>query len=88
MRVELGNLQASRIVRLDFGKKKITLLDEARRGESTDMRNVVVRDGRIVLQGFQARAFSIQIGQKTGALTAAVADEGYGFLVFGSCARP
>lgn len=76
------------IVRLDFGKKTITLLDEGRRGESTAMRNVTARDGRIVLQGFEARAFSIQIAQKTGALTAAIADEGYGFLVFGSCARP
>ena len=76
------------VVRLDFGKKKITLLDEGRRGESTEMRNVTVRDGRIVLQGFEARAFSLQIAQKTGALTVAVADEGYGFLVFGSCTRP
>jgi hypothetical protein len=76
------------IVQLDFGKKKITILDEARRGESTEMRNVTVRDGRIVLQGFEARAFSLQIAQKTGALTIAVADEGYGFLVFGSCTRP
>jgi len=76
------------IVQLDFDKKKMTILDQARRGESTEMQNLTVRDGRIVVQGFQARAFSIQIGQKSGGLTAAVADEGRGFLVFGTCVRP
>ncbi len=76
------------VVKLDFGKKKMSILDEGRRKESTEMRNLSVKGGRIVIQGFQARAFSLQIAQKTGALTVAVADAGYGFLVFGSCTRP
>lgn len=76
------------LVRLDFEEGTLSILGTERRGETTRLGSVSERDGAIVLQGFEARAFSVQIAKDSGALTAAVADEGYGFLVFGSCARP
>lgn len=76
------------LVRLDFGDNTLSILDAPRRGETTRLRSVTEGDGAIVIQGFEARAFSLQIAKDSGALTAAVADQGYGFLVFGSCARP
>ena len=44
---------------------------------------------RLLLQGSDAgRAWSVVIGQKTGALTAAIVDHDGGFLISGACTLP
>ena len=44
---------------------------------------------RLLLQGSeQGRAWSVVIGQKTGALTASIVDHDGGFLISGACTLP
>ena len=46
------------------------------------------RDGKLLLQGVEERAWSASISQATGALTAAAAGDGAAFVLFGACTRP
>ncbi len=74
-------------IRVDFSKN---LISATRGGEAftTEIKDLKRRDGKIVLQGIEQRAWSLMIAEKTGSLTLAVAGEDDGFVVFGSCMAP
>jgi hypothetical protein len=46
------------------------------------------REGRLLLHGFDRRAWSASIHEESGRLTASAADDGVGFLLFGTCTEP
>ncbi|HSR10282.1 MAG TPA: hypothetical protein VLS90_02475 [Thermodesulfobacteriota bacterium] len=72
------------LVRIDFQKNTIT----ATRGAetvNTEIKNLQRREGILVLQGIEKRAWTVMISEKTGNLTLAVAGEDDGFMVFGTC---
>lgn len=76
-------------VRVDFGKKTITALDEERRGETTSIRHVERTEGRVILQGVEGgRGWSLLLSEATGTTVLTVSDDQDAFVVFGECTRP
>jgi hypothetical protein len=63
-------------------------LREHRGERTTKIGRKEQRDGRLVLQGVERRAWSISIHESTGELTAAAAGDGAGFVLFGACTLP
>lgn len=55
-------------------------------GRSTAIQTIVRENGLVLMQGAQSgRAWSMSLATDSGALTGAVTDDGYGFIVFGAC---
>ncbi len=76
-------------VRIDFKAKVMTLLDEERRGETTQINRIEKLDSRLVLQGVEAgRAWSLAIDHASGDLVLTVSGDDTGFVVFGECTKP
>ncbi len=76
-------------VRIDFESKVMVLLDEERRGETTQISRIEKLDNRLILQGVEAgRAWSLSIDHGTGDLVLSISGEGTGFVVFGECTKP
>ncbi len=76
-------------VRIDFKKKKISILDEGRRDESTEIRTIEKLDDRVILQGIESgRGWSLSIDSDTGETVLAVSGQGTAFAVFGECTLP
>ncbi len=46
------------------------------------------KNGQLLLQGVQERAWSVSISEATGGLTATAAGDGFGFVLFGACTNP
>jgi hypothetical protein len=63
-------------------------LREHRGERTTKIGRKEQRDGRLLLQGVEKRAWSISINESTGELTAAAAGDGAGFVLFGACTLP
>lgn len=64
---------------------KAKVLRQYHGDRSTPVGNVVERDGLLVLQGFENRAFSIAISQESGRLSAAASQPDAGVVIFGVC---
>jgi hypothetical protein len=79
-------LNVPAFIEVDLGAKKLSTTPASGENRSTPIKNLERTDGRIVIQGFEGgRAFSFLIDEETGALTAAVARNGVGVVVFGNC---
>lgn len=71
---------------VDLAGKKLSTTPASGEDRVTPIRNMERADGRIILQGVErGRAFSLLIDEASGALTAAVARDGVGVVVFGNC---
>ena len=70
------------IFRVDIKKKEM-----AGAGRTTKIQHVTHEEGNLLLQGTSGtgRAWSLMLSESTGKFTGAVAANGFGFLVFGSC---
>ncbi len=76
-------------IRIDFKKKRMLLLDEERRGETTAINRIEKLEDRLILQGIEAgRGWSLSINQETGDFVFTVSGRGSGFVVFGECTKP
>jgi hypothetical protein len=76
------------LVKVDAGAKRIHDLVSAKPRESA-IKAVSHVDGEMVLDGGEnGRGWVMTINEETGRMTAAVASDGAGFLVFGQCALP
>lgn len=78
-------LDVPRFITVDFGAKRLSgkTADGVRH---TSIQNVQSLDGKRILQGAEGgRGWSIVIDEQTGGMSAAVADQSAGFLVFGAC---
>jgi hypothetical protein len=68
-------------VKVDFQAKQISA-----RGRTAPIQTSSRSNGMLMIQGEQdRRAFSLTIAEDTGAMVAAVAGDGEGFMVFGAC---
>jgi hypothetical protein len=66
--------------------KAMTIRSEEQKRESP-IRTVDHMDGKLILQGTQGqRGWTLLIAEDTGQLSATVAADGEGFVVFGACA--
>jgi hypothetical protein len=71
---------------VDINGKRLRTTTASGENRSTPVSDLRQVDRRIFLQGIEmGRAFSIQIDQQTGHLSAAVARDGLVVAVFGSC---
>jgi len=71
---------------VDLAGKKLSTTPASGEDRTSPIRNMERADGRIILQGVErGRAFSLLIDEASGALTAAVARDGVGVVVFGNC---
>ena len=68
--------------RIDFEKKQMIGGDR-----TTAIKTLVHEEGNIIMQGTSGsgRAWSLLLSGETGKITAAAADQEYGFIVFGAC---
>jgi hypothetical protein len=76
-------------VRVNVGGKALEATDGSGRKSVIHSSMLVKEPARLILQGGeQGRAWSVVIDQKTGEMTAAVADYDGGFLIAGVCTLP
>lgn len=71
---------------VDLDAKRLATTKASGRSRSTPIATLQRKDGFVFLQGIEmGRAFSIQIDEETGDMSAAVAREGVVVAVFGAC---
>ena len=76
-------------VKVDFGDKRLSGTGHAGNEQTTTVERLVKKDGKTILQGAEnARAWSLVIDQEDGRLSATVADNEVGFVLFGACTIP
>jgi hypothetical protein len=76
-------------VKVDFGNKRLSGTGPAGDEQTTAVESLIKRDGKTILQGAEnARAWSVVIDQENGRLSATVADNEVGFVLFGACTTP
>ena len=79
-------LNVPAFIEVDLAKKQLSTTPASGENRVSPIRNLERADGRIVIQGVEGgRAFSFLIDEESGALTAAVARDGIGVVVFGNC---
>jgi hypothetical protein len=87
-RVTVEEINIPRWITVDFKKKKLSGTDSDDEQEATAIENVRAADGQTILQGAEnGRAWSIVIDQMTGDMTAAIAGDETGFVLFGVCQK-
>ena len=74
-------------VRIDFKSKLVSATQEGKT-RTTEIKSLYQADGQLILQGYEARSWSLVIGEETGRMTLAVAGEDDGFVLFGTCMVP
>jgi hypothetical protein len=75
------------LIKVDFNKKLVTAAQEGK-DRTTEIKSFYRADGQLILQGYEARSWSLIIGEKTGRMSLAIAGEDDGFILFGSCMAP
>jgi hypothetical protein len=73
-------------IKLNFTEKTLSTTEAAQKIETTPIKNIEQFDSRLILQGVEGgRAWSMIIAKETGKMSATVADDQVGFVVFGAC---
>ncbi len=79
-------LDVPEFIEIDLTKKTLSSTEASGRNRVSQAANVIRQGGSIVLQGVEnGRAYSISIEESTGRMTAAVARDWLGVVVFGQC---
>ena len=87
-RLTAEELNIPQFFTVDFKKKQMSGKLENGEVTTTAIQNVAKHEGRTILQGAEnGRAWSMVIGQMTGDMTAAIAGDGTGFVLFGVCQK-
>ncbi len=79
------------IFQVDAAGKKLKNLqaNTGQQGAESAIRNVDHTNGKMILSGAEGeRGWSVLIHESTGHMSAAVAGDGEGFVIFGQCALP
>jgi hypothetical protein len=81
-----GSWNIPQFILVDLDAKRLATTKASGQRRSTPIANTQRKDGVLFVQGIEmGRAFSIQIDEETGDLSAAVAREGLVVAVFGAC---
>lgn len=79
-------LNVPRFLEVDLANRLLSTTPASGENRQTRVEHLRREDGSIVLQGVdRARAFSIMISEASGKMTASVAREDLGVVVFGAC---
>ena len=82
-------LELPPFVRVNVAAKALEAMDGSGRKTAIHSSALATEKARLILQGGEnGRAWSLVIDQKTGEMTAAVADHDGGFLIAGVCTLP
>ena len=88
-RVGRDVLELPPFVRVNVAAKALEAMDGSGRTTAIHSSALMAEKARLILQGGEnGRAWSLVIDQKTGEMTAAVADHDGGFLIAGVCTLP
>jgi hypothetical protein len=83
----LEDLQMPRFFRVDFKNSSIApvgILEEGVKKE-TPIKTFQRQDGKLILQGFEVRGWSMVITEKTGKMTLTASGDDEAFVLFGAC---
>ena len=73
-------------IKLNFTDKTLSTTEVAQKKRSTPIKAIEQFDSSMILQGVEdGRAWSMVIAKDTGKMSATVADDQAGFVVFGAC---
>jgi hypothetical protein len=73
-------------VKLNFTEKTLSTTEAAQKQQTTSIKQIEQFDGSMILQGVEgSRAWSMVIAKETGKMSATVADDQAGFVIFGAC---
>ena len=73
-------------LKLNFTEKTLSTTEAAQRQQSTPIKSIEQFDSRMILQGVEGgRPWSLIIAKETGKMSATVADDQVGFVIFGAC---
>ncbi len=87
-RVTVEEINIPKWITVDFKKKQLSGTDSDGEEEATAIENVRVNEGQTILQGAEGgRAWSLVIDQMSGDMTAAIAGDETGFVLFGVCQK-
>jgi hypothetical protein len=76
----------AQFVRIDLKGKKIEAVRQGGKRLSSKIMNHKREDGKLILQGIEGgRGWSLVIGEETGKMSATIAGDQVGFVVFGNC---
>lgn len=76
------------LFRVDAKAMKVRNL-EAEKGRESAIQSVGHANGKLILNGADGeRAWSVLVHEETGKMSAAVAGDGEGFVIFGQCTLP
>jgi hypothetical protein len=84
------DLVLPRLFRVDFANKRLVAAGPVMEGMKleTEIKNYERRDGRLVLQGIDLRAWSMVITESTGEMTLTASGDDEAFVLFGACMAP
>ena len=86
--VTIESAKIPRFLRIDFEKKTISATEESGIKEVSVIRNFERIAGKLILQGSDnGRGWTIVISERTGELSATVAGEEVGFVIFGASTK-
>ena len=87
-RVTVEEINIPKWITVNFKKKQLSGTDSDGEDETTAIENVRAGDGNTILQGAEnGRAWSMVIDQMSGDMTAAIAGDETGFVLFGVCQK-
>jgi len=87
-RVTVEEINIPRWVYVDFKKKQLSGTDTDGENETTAIENVRTVEGQTILQGAEnGRGWSMVIDHVTGDMSAAIAGDETGFVLFGVCQK-
>jgi hypothetical protein len=73
-------------IKLNFTENTLSTTEAAQKKQATPIKHIEQFDSGMILQGAEGgRAWSMVIAKETGKMSAAVADDQVGFVVFGAC---
>ena len=73
-------------VKLNFTEKMLSTTEAAQKQQTTPIKQLEQFDASMILQGVEgSRAWSMVIAKETGKMSATVADDQAGFVIFGAC---
>jgi len=80
------NLNVPAFILVDLPNKQLSTTKASGENRVTPIKNLERSEGRVIIQGVEmGRAFSILIDEASGVLSAAVARDTVGVVVFGNC---
>jgi hypothetical protein len=73
-------------IKLNFTEKTLSTTEAAQKQQTTPIKQLERFDSSLILQGVEGgRAWSLVIARETGKMSATVADDQSGFVIFGAC---